>query len=73
MVTLPSQRAEPRLRIALEIAQNQQQALQMSSFFLLPSMLLSGFMFPYEGMPRPAQWVAQIFPLTHFIRIARPG
>ncbi|MFO0696088.1 MAG: ABC transporter permease [Polyangiales bacterium] len=53
------------------IAQNQQQALQMSSFFLLPSMLLSGFMFPYEGMPRPAQWVAQIFPLTHFIRIVR--
>ncbi len=53
------------------IAQNQQQALQMSSFFILPNMLLSGFMFPFEGMPVPAQWVAQIFPLTHFIRIVR--
>jgi len=53
------------------IAQTQQQALQMGSFFILPNMLLSGFMFPFEGMPRPAQMVAQMFPLTHFIRIVR--
>lgn len=53
------------------IATNQLQAMQMSFFFFLPSMLLSGFMFPFEGMPVPAQWVAQIFPLTHFIRIVR--
>lgn len=53
------------------IATTQQQALQMSSFFILPNMLLSGFMFPFEGMPKPAQHVAQIFPLTHFIRIVR--
>lgn len=53
------------------IAESQQQALQMSSFFILPNMLLSGFMFPFEGMPVPAQHVAQLFPLTHFIRIVR--
>ncbi len=53
------------------VAASQQQALQMSSFFILPNMLLSGFMFPFEGMPVPAQHVAQLFPLTHFIRIVR--
>lgn len=53
------------------IAESQQQALQMGSFFILPNMLLSGFMFPFEGMPVPAQQVAQLFPLTHFIRIVR--
>jgi ABC-2 type transport system permease protein len=53
------------------VAQTQQQAMQMSFFFLLPNILLSGFMFPYEGMPRPAQFFAQALPLTHFLRIVR--
>lgn len=53
------------------IAKTQQQAMQMSFFFLLPNMLLSGFMFPFEGMPTGAQWIAQALPLTHFLRIVR--
>jgi ABC-2 type transport system permease protein len=53
------------------LASTQQQAMQMSFFFLLPNILLSGFMFPYEAMPRPAQVLAQALPLTHFLRIVR--
>ena len=53
------------------VAQTQQQAMQMSFFFLLPNILLSGFMFPFESMPRPAQWIGQALPLTHFLRIVR--
>ncbi|HKQ71343.1 MAG TPA: ABC transporter permease [Polyangiaceae bacterium] len=53
------------------IAKTQQQAMQMSFFFLLPNMLLSGFMFPFEAMPRPAQFLAAALPLTHFLRIVR--
>lgn len=53
------------------LAQNQLQALQMSFFFFLPSLLLSGFMFPFRGMPHWAQAVGEIFPLTHFLRIVR--
>lgn len=53
------------------VAKTQQQAMQMSFFFLLPNILLSGFMFPFEAMPRPAQWLAQALPLTHFLRIVR--
>ncbi|HKU38848.1 MAG TPA: ABC transporter permease [Polyangiales bacterium] len=53
------------------LAKTQQQAMQMSFFFLLPNILLSGFMFPYEGMPKPAQWLSQALPLTHFLRIVR--
>ncbi len=53
------------------LAQTQQQAMQMSFFFLLPNILLSGFMFPFEGMPKFAQWLAQALPLTHFLRIVR--
>jgi ABC-2 type transport system permease protein len=53
------------------LAKTQQQAMQMSFFFLLPNILLSGFMFPYEAMPRPAQFFAQALPLTHFLRIVR--
>jgi ABC-2 type transport system permease protein len=45
--------------------------MQMSFFFLLPNMLLTGFMFPYEGIPKPAQIPAQALPLTHFLRIVR--
>ncbi|MEZ4363964.1 MAG: ABC transporter permease [Kofleriaceae bacterium] len=53
------------------VAKTQQQAMQMSFFFLLPNILLSGFMFPFEAMPHPAQWIGQLLPLTHFLRIVR--
>ena len=53
------------------IAANQLQAMQMSVFFFLPSILLSGFMFPYRGMPGWAQTLGEILPLTHFLRIVR--
>ncbi|MHB9138326.1 MAG: ABC transporter permease [Victivallaceae bacterium] len=53
------------------LAKNQLQAVQMSVFFFLPSILLSGFMFPFRGMPEWAQWVGNILPLTHFLIIVR--
>ena len=53
------------------IAQNQLQAIQMSFMFFLPNILLSGFMFPYAGMPRWAQIFGEFLPLTHYIRIVR--
>jgi ABC-2 type transport system permease protein len=53
------------------IARNQMQAIQMAQFVLLPSFLLSGFMFPFPGMPRWAQWAGEIFPVTHILRILR--
>lgn len=53
------------------IAKNQLQSMQMTIFILLPSILLSGFMFPYEGMPLPAQYIAEALPATHFIRLIR--
>ena len=53
------------------VAANQLQAMQMSFFFFLPSILLSGFMFPYRGMPDWAQALGEILPLTHFLRIVR--
>ena len=53
------------------LARNQLQAMQMTLFFFLPSMLLSGFMFPFRGMPRWAQWIGEVLPLTHFLRIVR--
>lgn len=53
------------------IARNQLQAMQMSFFYFLPSMLLSGFMFPYRGMPGWAQIIGEALPLTHFLRIVR--
>jgi ABC-2 type transport system permease protein len=53
------------------LAGNQLQAVQMAFFFFLPSILLSGFMFPFRGMPPWAQWVGTCLPLTHFLRIAR--
>ena len=52
-------------------AKSQFQAMQMTFFFFLPSILLSGFMFPFDGMPRPAQYIAEILPLTHFVRLIR--
>ncbi len=53
------------------LAKNQLQAVQMSFFFFLPSLLLSGFMFPFRGMPAWAQAIGELFPLTHFLRIVR--
>jgi len=53
------------------VARNQLQAMQMSFFFFLPSLLLSGFMFPFRGMPEWAQAIGSVFPLTHFLRIVR--
>ncbi len=53
------------------IAQNQLQAMQMTFFFFLPSILLSGFMFPFRGMPEWAQWVGSILPLSHFLILVR--
>ena len=53
------------------IARNQLQAMQMTFFFFLPSMLLSGFMFPFRGMPGWAQAIGEVLPLTHFLRIVR--
>jgi ABC-2 type transport system permease protein len=53
------------------LAKNQLQAVQSGFFFFLPSMLLSGFMFPFRGMPDWAQWLGNIFPLTHFLTIVR--
>ncbi|MGN6151278.1 MAG: ABC transporter permease [Lysobacteraceae bacterium] len=52
-------------------AQTQFQAMQMAFFLFLPSILLSGFMFPFEGMPQAAQWIAEVLPLTHFVRLIR--
>ncbi len=53
------------------IARNQLQAVQMAIFFLLPSLLLSGFMFPFYGMPKWAQYIGDILPMTHFMRVVR--
>jgi ABC-2 type transport system permease protein len=53
------------------LAESQMQAMQMSMFFFLPSMLLSGFLFPFRGMPQWAQAIGEALPLTHFIRIVR--
>jgi ABC-2 type transport system permease protein len=53
------------------IAKNQLQAMQMSFFYFLPSILLSGFLFPFSGMPVWAQYLGQILPLTHFLRVVR--
>jgi ABC-2 type transport system permease protein len=53
------------------LAKSQMQAMQMTMFFFLPSLLLSGFMFPFRGMPDWAQVLGEVFPLTHFLRIVR--
>ena len=53
------------------LAKNQMQAMQMTFFFFLPSLLLSGFMFPFRGMPGWAQHIGSVLPLTHFLRIVR--
>ena len=53
------------------LAKSQLQAMQMSFFYMLPSILLSGFAFPFRGMPLWAQWIAEALPTTHFIRLVR--
>ncbi|QNB14197.1 ABC transporter permease [Paraburkholderia tropica] len=53
------------------LAQNQLQAMQLTVFYFLPSLLLSGFMFPFAGMPRWAQWIGGVLPLTYFNRLVR--
>jgi len=53
------------------LTQTQFQAMQMTIFFFLPSILLSGFMFPFDGMPRIAQYIGELLPLTHFVRLVR--
>ena len=53
------------------VARNQRQAMQMTFFFFLPSIILSGFMFPFRGMPEWAQWIGSILPLTHFLVLVR--
>jgi ABC-2 type transport system permease protein len=57
--------------IASTLAETQIQAFQMSIFVLLPSILLSGFVFPFDGMPPAARWIAQLLPLTHFVELVR--
>lgn len=53
------------------VAQNQLQAFQLAFMTMLPSILMSGFVFPFDGMPKPAQWFAQLLPLTHFVDMVR--
>lgn len=53
------------------VAQNQLQAMQMTIFFFLPAILLSGFAFPFEGMPVWARWIGEVLPATHFLRVVR--
>jgi ABC-2 type transport system permease protein len=53
------------------LARTQFQAFQLAFFPMLPSILLSGFMFPFDGMPRAARWIAQVLPLTHFNELVR--
>jgi ABC-2 type transport system permease protein len=53
------------------VTASQLQATELSFFFFLPSVLLSGFMFPFNAMPKPAQWMGEILPLTHYVRMTR--
>jgi ABC-2 type transport system permease protein len=53
------------------VTRSQFQAMQLSFFFFLPSILLSGFMFPFEAMPEAAEWIGSVLPLTHYLRIVR--
>ncbi len=53
------------------VAQNQLQAMQMTMFFFLPAILLSGFAFPFDGMPVWARWIGEVLPATHFLRVVR--
>ncbi|HEY8430532.1 MAG TPA: ABC transporter permease, partial [Sandaracinaceae bacterium] len=50
---------------------SQMQAMQMSMFAFLPSILISGYLFPFDGMPAPVRWAAEVLPMTHFVRLIR--
>ena len=65
---MPPRRRGPAYARRME---DQLAAMQLAIFVLLPSILLSGFMFPYQAMPVFAQWLAELLPMTHFIRLAR--
>jgi ABC-2 type transport system permease protein len=70
--TLPFLAAMLAMGLVVSSASRSQfQAMQLSFFFFLPSMLLSGFMFPFEAMPEAAQWIGSVLPLTHYLRIVR--
>lgn len=69
-VTLPFIAASLSLGLLFStLAETQMQAMQMTFFFIMPSILLSGFMFPYDAMPVVAQYIAEILPATHFVRL----
>ncbi len=71
-VTLPFIAASLALGLLFStLAETQMQAMQMTFFILMPSILLSGFMFPFDAMPLPAQYIAEILPATHYIRLIR--
>jgi ABC-2 type transport system permease protein len=53
------------------VSRNQLQAMQMGMFYFLPSILLSGFLFPFRGMPQWAQWIGTLLPITHMLRVVR--
>ena len=59
------------LPVGFTVARSQMQSMQMTLFYFLPNIMLSGFMFPFRGMPEWAQWLGEILPLTHFPRIVR--
>lgn len=70
IITLPFIAANLTMGLLFStLAETQMQAMQMTFFFLLPSILLSGFMFPYDAMPSVAQHIAEILPATHFVRL----
>jgi len=71
-VTLPFIAASLSLGLLFStLAKTQMQAMQMTFFFIMPSILLSGFMFPYDAMPQAAQYIAEVLPATHFVRLIR--
>lgn len=71
-VTLPFIAASLALGLLFStLAETQMQAMQMTFFVLMPSILLSGFMFPFDAMPLPAQYIAEILPATHYMRLIR--
>jgi ABC-2 type transport system permease protein len=71
-VTLPFIAASLALGLLFStLAETQMQAMQMTFFIMMPSILLSGFMFPFDAMPQPAQYIAEILPATHYMRLIR--
>lgn len=72
VLTLPFIAANLTVGLTLStMANNQLQSVQLAIFFFLPSILLSGFMFPVQGMPESIQWISEILPLTHYLKIVR--